>query len=50
MIESVLFVDPETAEPAGFCPFCGREIYGEDEVCEKCASRQSDDEWDDWED
>ena len=28
--------DPQQAKPAGWCPMCGGEIYGNSELCQRC--------------
>lgn len=42
-----MFYDPQT-EDGHYCAICGREMFGSNEVCEKCLNRLNDD--DEWED
>ena len=35
-IEQVLYIDPQAAVPAGFCPVCGGELYAPGLVCLRC--------------
>ena len=40
-IESNLYIDPQAAKPAGFCPTCGAEVYAPSHVCLRCERRYS---------
>ncbi len=35
-IESIRYIDPQEAEPAGFCPRCGGELYEPSLRCIGC--------------
>ena len=35
-IEQILYIDPQAAVPAGFCPVCGGELYAPGLVCLRC--------------
>jgi len=39
MYESILYFDPQTAKPAGFCPICGGECYAPSLACIRCERR-----------
>ncbi|MDO5153745.1 MAG: hypothetical protein Q4D50_10370 [Eubacteriales bacterium] len=39
MFESTLFIDPQAALPACFCPVCGGECYGPGCICIRCERR-----------
>ena len=35
-MEAVLYTDPQTQPPQGFCPVCGGEIYAPQGICLRC--------------
>lgn len=35
--EMTLFTDPQTQQPAGFCPECGGELYAPGLFCLRCG-------------
>lgn len=39
-IEPMLYLDPQAAIPARFCPVCGGECYAPSLVCLRCERRQ----------
>ncbi len=38
-IEQALCFDPQAEKPAGFCEYCGREVYAPGCVCSRCGDR-----------
>jgi hypothetical protein len=36
-IEPVLYIDPQAAAPAGYCPVCGGALYSPSLTCLRCA-------------
>ena len=38
-MEAVLYTDPQTQSPRGFCPVCGGEIYASEGECLRCRRR-----------
>ncbi len=38
-IQPVLYWDPQTAKPAGFCIRCGGECYHPSELCTDCEAK-----------
>jgi uncharacterized OB-fold protein len=43
MIEGRLWIDPQEGEGHS-CAVCGREIFGDKTLCERCANRLIDEE------
>ena len=41
MYESILYIDPQAAKPAAFCPVCGGECYAPSLICIRCERRGS---------
>jgi len=39
MYESILYIDPQAAKPACFCPLCGSECYAPSLTCIRCERR-----------
>ena len=37
-IEPTLYIDPQAAIPAGFCPECGGELYRPGLHCSRCEA------------
>ncbi len=40
MFESILYLDPQAAKPARFCPRCGGECYPPGLVCIRCEQKK----------
>lgn len=38
-IEPVLYIDPQSVAPSGFCPECGGEVYPPGHDCLRCRRR-----------
>ena len=38
-MEEILFLDPQAAIPACFCPQCGGECYAPTLACNRCERR-----------
>jgi len=40
MYESILYFDPQSVQPAQFCPRCGGECYAPSLICIRCERKE----------